>query len=63
METYANTLFYVVPFFIILLLFEMEYGYWVKKHAYRVMDTVSSLSFGLTNTIRDSLGLMFLAMT
>ncbi|MDT0541009.1 sterol desaturase family protein [Croceitalea sp. P059] len=58
METYANALLYAIPFFTGLVLIEILYGYFVKNQKHNVMDTVSSLSSGLTNIIKDSLGLV-----
>ena len=58
METYANALLYAIPFFTGLVLVEILYGYFVKNQKHNVMDTVSSLSSGLTNIIKDSLGLV-----
>lgn len=57
METYANALLYAIPFFVGLVLIEILYGYFAKDQKHNVMDTVSSLSSGLTNIIKDSLGL------
>ena len=57
METYATALLYAIPFFIGLVLLEVLYGYFVKNQKHNVMDTVSSLSSGLTNIVKDSLGL------
>lgn len=57
METYAKALLYAIPFFIVLVLAEIAYGYFFKKIEYRAMDTVSSISSGLTNIIKDSLGI------
>lgn len=57
METYAKVLLIAIPFFIGLVLFEILYGYFVKKHFHSPLDTISSLSSGLTNIIKDSLGL------
>lgn len=57
METYASALLYAIPFFILLLAFEISYGYFVKDQKHKVMDTVSSISSGLTNIVKDSLGL------
>ena len=56
METYATALLYAIPFFIVLVLLEVGYGALVKNQKHRLMDTVSSLSSGLTNIIKDSLG-------
>ncbi|MEW2919877.1 sterol desaturase family protein [Muricauda sp. ANG21] len=57
METYATALLYATPFFLGLVLFEIGYGHFVKNQKHNVMDTVSSLSSGLTNVVKDSLGL------
>lgn len=57
METYATALLYAIPFFIGLVLIEILYGHFSGKQTHTVMDTVSSLSSGLTNIIKDSLGL------
>ncbi len=57
METYATALLYAIPAFIALVLIEVGYGALVKNQKHRLMDTVSSLSSGLTNIIKDSLGL------
>ncbi len=57
MEAYATALLYAIPFFIILLLIEIFYGYFVKNQQHRLMDTVSSISSGMTNIVKDSLGL------
>lgn len=63
METYANALLYAIPFFTFLVLFEVAYGHFVKKQTYRVLDTISSLSSGLTNIIKDSLGLVIMIIS
>ena len=63
METYANALLYAIPFFIGLVLFEVIYGNMVKKQKHRPMDTISSLSSGLTNIIKDSLGLVLIIVS
>jgi len=57
METYAKALLYATPFFMLLLGAELLYGYFVKNQKYKVMDTVSSISSGFTNILKDSLGL------
>ncbi|MCH2217749.1 MAG: sterol desaturase, partial [Flavobacteriales bacterium] len=51
MEAYANALLYAIPFFSVLILIEVAYVHFVKKQTYGVLDTVSSLSSGLTNII------------
>jgi sterol desaturase/sphingolipid hydroxylase (fatty acid hydroxylase superfamily) len=63
METYATALLYAIPFFLVLVLLEVGYGALVKNQKHRLMDTVSSLSSGLTNIIKDSLGLALILVT
>ncbi|NNL81222.1 MAG: sterol desaturase family protein [Flavobacteriaceae bacterium] len=63
METYAKALLYAIPFFVILLLLEVGYGYYIKNQKHRLMDTISSLSSGLTNIIKDSLGLVLIIVS
>ncbi|MGI9552825.1 MAG: sterol desaturase family protein [Aurantibacter sp.] len=57
METYATALLYAIPFFSVLLVIEMTYGYFKKDQKHKVMDSVSSISSGFTNIIKDTLGL------
>jgi len=57
MQTYAEVLTYAIPFFILLLVVEYTASRWMKMDVIRSFDTISSLSSGLTNTIKDVLGL------
>ena len=57
MDAYANALLYAIPGFMVLMLIEIAYGYYVKNQKYRLFDTLSSLSSGVTNVLKDSLGL------
>ena len=57
MEAYATALLYAIPFFIVLMLIEIFYGYFAKNQQHKLMDTVSSISSGMTNIVKDSLGL------
>ncbi|MEM9546859.1 MAG: sterol desaturase family protein [Bacteroidota bacterium] len=57
MQTYAEVLTYAIPFFIVLLLIEYGVSRWKNVEVIRSFDTISSLSSGLTNTIKDVLGL------
>lgn len=57
MAAYAQALLFAIPGFTLLMLIEMTYGVIVGKNTFRVMDSVSSISSGLTNIIKDSLGL------
>ena len=63
METYANALLIAIPFFVGLVLLEILYGYFIKDQKHNVMDTVSSLSSGLTNIVKDSLGLVLVLVS
>lgn len=58
MEVYANVLLWVVPIFIVLILIEIIYGQIKKKQTHSFMDTLSSLSSGMTNILKDTLGLV-----
>ncbi|WP_127141045.1 sterol desaturase family protein [Flagellimonas marinaquae] len=63
MESYAKALLYATPFFIGLVLIEILYGRFVKDQKHNLMDTVSSLSSGLTNVVKDSLGLVLILVS
>lgn len=57
METYAKILLIAIPGFLFLVLVELAYGAWKKKQTYTLMDTLSSLSSGMTNIIKDVFGI------
>lgn len=57
MQTYAEVLTYAIPFFILLLMIEYGVSRWKNMDVIRSFDTISSISSGLTNTIKDVLGL------
>lgn len=63
METYATALLYAIPAFVLLVLLEITYGHFTKKQTYTAMDTIASLSSGLTNIIKDSLGLILVLVS
>ncbi len=54
---------HAIPFFLLLLAVEVGYGYFVKNQKHKVMDTVSSISSGFTNILKDSLGLGLVLVT
>lgn len=57
MEQYGKILVIAMPIFLALVLFEKWYG-WVRgRDTYRDMDMISSLSSGITNVVKDVLGL------
>ncbi len=57
MNAYVAVLNYAIPFFMALLLFEVLVAWWKKERVVRSVDTLASLSSGLTNVIKDVLGL------
>ena len=56
METYAKILLVAIPGFLVLVILELFYGTWKKKQTYTLMDTISSLSSGMTNLLKDLFG-------
>lgn len=63
METYAKILLFAIPGFVGLILLEGLYGYFAKGEVPRPMDTISSLSSGMTNILKDALGLVILIIS
>lgn len=57
METYVQALNYAIPFFVTLILIENFAAYRMKASVIRSMDTLASLCSGLSNVIKDVLGL------
>jgi len=57
MEEYAQILNYAIPFFVLLILIEEFAGRIMHFKVNRIFDTISSLSSGITNVIKDVLGL------
>ena len=57
MEQYAAILNYAIPFFMSLLLIERAVAWKMGAKVIHSMDTLSSLSSGITNVIKDVLGL------
>lgn len=57
MEMYAEILLIAIPSFLVLVLIEIAYGAWKKKQTYTLMDTLSSLSSGMTNILKDVFGI------
>ena len=63
METYANALLYAIPGFMVLILIEAAYGHFKGHQTLRGLDTIASLSSGITNVIKDSLGLVLVLVS
>ena len=57
METYGKILLVAMPAFLLLVLFEKWYGWKKGMDTVRTMDMISSLSSGVTNVVKDVLGL------
>ncbi|TNE47460.1 MAG: fatty acid hydroxylase family protein [Deltaproteobacteria bacterium] len=63
MEAYATALLYAIPGFTVLMAIEFSYGALTGKQTFRMMDSISSISSGLTNIIKDSLGLLVILIS
>ncbi len=57
MEAYGKILLIAMPVFLLLVLFEKWYGWRRGMDTVRSMDMISSLSSGVTNVVKDVLGL------
>lgn len=57
MEAYAQVLTIAIPFFILLVIIESLIGRYMGIQVNRPMDTISSLSSGMTNTLKSLIGL------
>jgi len=57
LEQYGKILVIAMPLFLLLIVIEKIYGYFKKKDTLPLMDTVSSLSSGITNAVKDVLGI------
>jgi sterol desaturase/sphingolipid hydroxylase (fatty acid hydroxylase superfamily) len=57
MEQYGKILIIAMPLFLVLILIEMAYGNFKFKQKIPLMDSVSSISSGMTNSVKDVLGL------
>lgn len=57
MQEYAQILNYAIPFFIVLIAIEYGASCFMHLKVNRLFDTISSLSSGVTNVLKDILGL------
>lgn len=57
MEAYTQILNYAIPLFLVLIAIEYLVGRFMHFKVIRLFDTVSSLSSGITNIVKDVLGL------
>jgi len=63
MDTYASILLWAIPAFMVLMAIEILYGHFTNKQTYTFIDTISSLSSGMTNILKDSLGLVLVIIS
>jgi len=63
MDAYAAVLLWAIPGFLLLVLFEILYGQFTKKQTHVFMDTLASLSSGMTNVLKDVLGLALILIS
>lgn len=63
MEEYIQILNYAIPAFLLLIGLEFLVSKAMKKNVYRGYDTVASLSSGLSNILKDVLGLTIIIVT
>lgn len=57
MEEYGKILVFVMPIFLILIIIEKIYGHYKGENTSPNMDSVSSVSSGMVNSVKDVLGL------
>ena len=63
MDQYAAILLWAIPSFLVLVIIEIVYGHLTNKQTYTLMDTLASLSSGMTNTLKDSLKLVVILIS
>ena len=57
MEEYGKILIIATPVFLVLIILEKIYGIYKKNDTAPLIDSVSSISSGITNSVKDVLGL------
>ena len=57
MEQYGKILLIAMPVFLLLIIIEKSYGYFKGINHAPLMDSISSISSGMTNAVKDILGL------
>jgi alkylglycerol monooxygenase len=62
-EEYGKILVIAMPAFLLLIIIEKAYGYFKGNDTAPLMDTVSSLSSGITNAVKDVLGVSVSILT
>jgi sterol desaturase/sphingolipid hydroxylase (fatty acid hydroxylase superfamily) len=57
MDAYAAVLLWAIPGFLLLVVLEILYGQFTQRQTHVFMDTLASLSSGITNILKDVMGL------
>jgi sterol desaturase/sphingolipid hydroxylase (fatty acid hydroxylase superfamily) len=60
---YGIILMYIIPVFLFFVFLEKTYAWYFKKEPFKQMDLISSLSSGFSNSIKDSLGIVFVILS
>ena len=63
MEAYVSALLIAIPSFTIMVILEIAYGHFKGLQTYTFSDTLTSLTSGITQTIKNSLGLVFILIS
>ena len=63
MEAYVNALLIAIPSFSFLVLIEIAYGHYKGFQTYSFYDTLTSLTSGMTQIIKNSLGLIVILIS
>ena len=63
MEAYINALLFAIPSFSLLVLLEIAYGHFKGFQTYTFSDTIASMTSGITQTIKNSLGLILILVS
>ena len=59
---YGTILMFIIPIFLLFIFLEKAYAWYFKKVPFKQMDLISSLSAGFSNSIKDSLGIVFVIL-
>jgi sterol desaturase/sphingolipid hydroxylase (fatty acid hydroxylase superfamily) len=60
---YGLILMFIIPIFLFFIIVEKAYAWYFKKEPVKQMDLISSLSAGFSNSIKDSLGIVFVIVS
>lgn len=63
METYAKLLNIAIPFFVSLIVLEAVIAKFQNKQVWNRLDTLASLASGMSNVLKDVLGLSFVILS